>query len=1307
MKLAAPPHAPLTPTPLFKGPWGPQPAATLIADSGADHSWIALQDAPRILDIELLPPAQQTRIEVANGQFLTATHSGRLPFGIPTEASTCYVVPGLSESLLSIPALTNAGLSVLFDRDGVTCLSPDGVPLLRGAISNLGGTRLYRIQWDQSTQSHCAFPAYQRHLTLESERDRQLFFYKTALNPVPSTYAHAVKMGWWAPPGITHANVLKHMPHSVASAQGHIHAMPPRSTKPAASAPVIAPADPASPADTFHCSVSGMSGKWYADETGPFWIPQSNGVARLLIVYHEASGYIKPYGVPAGRDIAVALATAHRDMTSLGHKGDWVMTDNATSEHARQYFAASKVSYNLTPVDIHRANKAERAIETLKDHFIAGMASVDPAFPLIHSAHCLFQVEVTLAMMRPCAYNPSISTYEAWWGRPWDWNAHPMGPIGTMVVKHVSPSARPSWGVRGIKCWYVGPATQHYRSWLLINQDTGQLVIGNTIQWFPKDFTVPGSSRIERLTAATTTLAFELQQARLDTKTDGLTFTSATEELQHLASIYAPTAAPASDSALPTSVPLTLTSTSASERFATFDDRSVQRSKPAPIDSTGRIRKERSPRHGQIGHRESATAPASLPQGAAHKSRRGRSAKTAAQSSQGADHARRPPAVQAPPTPPGASPNPTPPAPTKYQPNPSKRLRKALKKESEAAASSEPPGQAPHTPSTLSVPKGMQPRQFAAHLAAIAESKSDWTREHNRSISGAAPPGNPTGAAYGVKVLTTQGHQMTYEQSQQPQHVPLISDREGWEEANAIEWDKTIEKQQVVTFISPSDLPTDRCAFPLMQVLETSKTGQKRIRGTAGGHKDQRLFDQRSISSRASDLTTKKIFLNKIVSTGALHWTADLSDFYIQKMNRLHADHPGYMKIRFSQLPRRTIEKYNLEQYRSTGHILAKVTGALYGLADAGKIAGDNLVASLLSKGYYECESYEKHSIFRSTDAANQTEFLLNTDDFLISFHDKAKAAEVVQILRDCGYPVTVDKTGAKYCGMTIHHDLSKQELTISCPGYVEAIIQKHNLQHVHEQPSPAKYVHHQYGSHEQHVQHDHTPKLGPDRIKALEQIGGSLLWLALLVRPDIHPYISMVLCDRNKSVRTWQALLHIVGYLRRHPNRGIRYLPSDMFLVVHSDANFASKQSRTGGYHFLGRLDEPSFVNGPILTVSSLQAIASNCVGEAEYIATHNNGKVALGERNLLTAMGWPQPATPIYCDNLCAVGIANDDIKMKRMKYIDIKYHWVRDRVRLNHLAVLWLAGILNQLADLFTKIQPVQAHISGMEIITVATA
>ena len=78
----------------------------------------------------------------------------------------------------------------------------------------------------------------------------------------------------------------------------------------------------------------------------------------------------------------------------------------------------------------------------------------------------------------------------------------------------------------------------------------------------------------------------------------------------------------------------------------------------------------------------------------------------------------------------------------------------------------------------------------------------------------------------------------------------------------------------------------------------------------------------------------------------------------------------------------------------------------------------------------------------------------------------------------------------------------------------------------------------------------------------------------------------------------------------------------------------------------------------------------------------------------------------SPIFCDNLCAIGIANDDIKMKRMKYVDIKYHWLRDRVRRKHFSVIKVDGKKN-FADYFTKTLPLVIHNEALQNITVSTA
>jgi hypothetical protein len=40
------------------------------------------------------------------------------------------------------------------------------------------------------------------------------------------------------------------------------------------------------------------------------------------------------------------------------------------------------MNYQLVPLHFHRANATERAIMTFKEHFKAGLTTVDPAFPI-------------------------------------------------------------------------------------------------------------------------------------------------------------------------------------------------------------------------------------------------------------------------------------------------------------------------------------------------------------------------------------------------------------------------------------------------------------------------------------------------------------------------------------------------------------------------------------------------------------------------------------------------------------------------------------------------------------------------------------------------------------------------------------------------------------------------------------------------------------------------------------------------------------------------------------------------------------
>ena len=73
---------------------------------------------------------------------------------------------------------------------------------------------------------------------------------------------------------------------------------------------------------------------------------------------------------------------------------------------------------------------------------------------------------------------------------------------------------------------------------------------------------------------------------------------------------------------------------------------------------------------------------------------------------------------------------------------------------------------------------------------------------------------------------------------------------------------------------------------------------------------------------------------------------------------------------------------------------------------------------------------------------------------------------------------------------------------------------------------------------------------------------------------------------------------------------------------------------------------------------------------------------------------MGHPQPPTPLYCDNEVAIGLATDTINLKLSKSLDMRFHWLRDRVRQGHFRVIFVPGLRNT-ANFFTKALPVARH------------
>jgi hypothetical protein len=112
---------------------------------------------------------------------------------------------------------------------------------------------------------------------------------------------------------------------------------------------------------------------------------------------------------------------------------------------------------------------------------------------------------------------------------------------------------------------------------------------------------------------------------------------------------------------------------------------------------------------------------------------------------------------------------------------------------------------------------------------------------------------------------------------------------------------------------------------------------------------------------------------------------------------------------------------------------------------------------------------------------------------------------------------------------------------------------------------------------------------------------------------------------------------------------------------------NAPHARSRIRGHHYLSNAPPRADINnGAILNPSSVLNVVVSSAAEAEYAALFENGKAGILERTTLEELGHTQGPTWINTDNSTACGIANNSVKQQRSRAMDMRFHWIRDRVK-----------------------------------------
>jgi len=401
-----------------------------------------------------------------DGKQISPTHEAKL--ALPTgsfsdDSLQAYVFPQIQKPLLSIGKLCDDNKIALFTKTKCiilnditvlpriqhlvelnTCLQGPRDPITKLWNININNSKEEKPQPSQANSVyHCTKLA-----------DIIDYHHLTMFSPVTSTWTTAINAGnfkTW--PGLTAKRVQQYLRPSIATSKGHIKQIKQniRSTKSQMS-------------NLVYTKEYELSKLICSDQTGRFPVTSNRGNKYVMVVLDYDSNAIISQPIPSRSQthLLQAFTTIHNKLKQAGRNPTFVRLDNEAPNNMKQYMTQQNLHFQLVPPHNHRRNYAEKAIGTWKDHFIAGLTSMEKAFPMYLWCRLTQHADITLNLLRNSRIHPHLSSQEDLFG-PFDYNRTPLLPPGVKVVVHEKPQQRGSWAPRGIDGWYLGPSLEHYR----------------------------------------------------------------------------------------------------------------------------------------------------------------------------------------------------------------------------------------------------------------------------------------------------------------------------------------------------------------------------------------------------------------------------------------------------------------------------------------------------------------------------------------------------------------------------------------------------------------------------------------------------------------------------------------------------------------------------------------------------------------------------------------------------------------------------------------------------------------------------
>lgn len=519
-------------------------------------------------------------------------------------------------------------------------------------------------------------------------------------------------------------------------------------------------------------------------------------------------------------------------------------------------------------------------------------------------------------------------------------------------------------------------------------------------------------------------------------------------------------------------------------------------------------------------------------------------------------------------------------------------------------------------------------------------------------------------------------------------HVDVLRrpDRERWLQAMEHEMGKLREKN-VWDLVRTDELPPGMRAYPGRWVfdrkeeLEPTDPKSYKARWVIRGNlvdKNQLHHDYCTYAPVVSSTTTRMLFALAAWNG----WNIRQADAAVAFLNGTLRD-TVYMR-----------QPMGFEQGEK-GTLVCKLNQSLYGLAPAARIWYDTLTNYLHYIGFRVCNYDPGLFIHGERPHLYLTS---HVDDFKIVAANPADSQWVIDALssrfelKDMGQI-------KHYLGMDVR--IQPDGIFPGQGTYAEELIRSFGMEaaHTHKTPLDSGLV------------IDDEPD-EETNTREYQRGTGCLQWLATKTRPDIaHAACLLAQYNSAPTRKCWNALMHVIRYLRGSAHRGLFYPKGDQQVnnapipVGYSDSDWAGSNTgrkSIGGYVFL-------LAGSPISWQAKKQTCIATSSNEAEYMAASEAAKEACWIRRVFgECVRFKQEPTvsalSLNMDNQGAIALTSSD-GTKRSKHIDIRFHHIRD---LQQQGVLVVKGVQSRdmAADGLTKILRTEAFERFLSLISMAS-